>query len=541
MFDMFRKKRGNWKDDILSGLTVSLALVPEAIAFALIAGLSPLVGLYAAFFVGLITAAFGGRPGMISGATGALAVVMVSLVKAGEVRGGEGAGLEYLLATVVLMGLLQVGAGALKLGKLIRLVPHPVMMGFVNGLAIVIFLSQLDMFRVREDGTTGDWLQGPAMMTMVALTALTMAIIILLPKLTRAVPASLVAILAVTGIVAFGLNTQVVGDLGSVKGGLPMFHLPTIPLNWDTFAFIFPFALVLAAIGLIESLMTLQLIDVMTETRGKGNRECVAQGAANIVTGFFGGMGGCAMIGQSLINIKSGGRGRTSGIVAALALLCFILFGSPFIDKIPIAALTGVMFMVVIGTFEWATFRTFGKVPKSDLLVIGIVTGVTVMVDLAAAVLVGVIVSALVFAWKSSQHVHIKTVSNDGNERVYALSGLLYFGSVTDFSQHFRPAKDPDSVVVDFLDARVCDMSGLEAINTLSERYRKVGKTLHVRHLSRDCRQMLIRAGALVDVEVREDDPAYLVAQIGHVAAKERGHLPDDNDDLPGDVLPTRT
>jgi len=522
MKEFFKKKRGNWKDDILSGLTVSLALVPEAIAFAFVAGVPPLTGLYAAFMVGLITSIFGGRPGMISGATGALAVVMVSVVVAGEAKGGEGAGLQYLLATVVLMGILQVIAGCFKLGALIRLVPHPVMMGFVNGLAIVIFLSQLDMFKERSGAEVGGWLTGGALGVMLGLTALTMAIIYFLPKLTKAVPASLVAILVVTGIVFFGVETMVVGDMASVRGGFPVPKVPVIPFNLDTLFFIFPFALILAAIGLIESLMTLQLIDVITETRGKGNRECVAQGAANIVTGFFQGMGGCAMIGQSLINIESGGRGRTSGIVAALALLAFIMFGSPFIDRIPIAALTGVMFMVVIGTFEWATFKTIGKVPKSDLLVIAIVTGITVWHDLALGVLVGVIVSALVFAWKSSQHVTIEKVSENENERVYSLSGLLYFGSVTDFNHHFKPAKDPENVVIDFLDARVCDMSGLEAINMLSERYDKAGKKLHVRHLSADCRAMLRKAGSLVDIEIMDDDPDYLVALIGHDATERR-------------------
>lgn len=515
MLDLFKKKNGNWKDDSLSGLTVTLALVPEAIAFAFVAGVPPLTGLYAAFFVGLITALFGGRPGMISGATGALAVVMVSLVKAGEERGGEGAGLDYLFATVILMGILQVAAGGLRLGKLIRLVPHPVMMGFVNGLAIVIFLSQLNMFRERNGSEVGEWLSGGELGMMLGLTALTMAIIFFLPKLTKAVPSSLVAILTVTAIAAFGLQTQVVGDLASVKGNLPVPHLPNIPWNMETLAFIFPYAAILAAIGLIESLMTLQLIDVITETRGSGNRECVAQGGANIVTGIFQGMSGCAMIGQSLINIESGGRGRTSGVVAAVALLLFILFGSPFIDRIPIAALTGLMFMVVIGTFEWATFKTIGKVPKSDLLVIAIVTGVTVWHDLAQAVIVGVIVSALVFAWKSSQHVTLTTLQESATERVYELRGLLYFGSVADFNNHFNPANDPENVVIDFHHARVCDMSGLEAINVLAERYRKIEKTLHVRHLSPDCRAMLAKAGSLVDVEVREDDPDYLVALIG--------------------------
>lgn len=541
MLDIFRKKRGNWKDDILSGLTVSLALVPEAIAFSFVAGVSPLVGLYASFFIGLITAAFGGRPGMICGATGALAIVMVALVKHGNEIGGDGAGVQYLFLTVILMGLLQIGAGALRLGKLIRLVPHPVMMGFVNGLAIVIFLSQIDMFKVRNGAEVGGWLEGSSMGIMVGLTALTMAIIYFLPRFTKAVPASLVAILAVTGIVFFGVDTQVVGDLASVKGGLPMPGLPTVPMNMETLMFIFPYAVVLAAIGLIESLMTLQLIDVMTETRGRGNRECLAQGAANVVTGFFGGMGGCAMIGQSLINIESGGRGRTSGIVAAVALLLFILFGSPFIDRIPIAALTGVMFMVVIGTFEWATFRTFGKVPKSDLIVVGIVTGVTVWHDLALAVLVGVVVSALVFAWKSSRHVTLETVKDSPEERVYSLSGLLYFGSVVDFNNHFKPAKDPDNVVIDLLDARVCDMSGLEAINVLAELYRKLGKTLHVRHLSSDCRAMLARAGSLVDVEVADDDPEYLVTRIGASAARERAEQQLTEAPATGPALPAAT
>ncbi|MEQ8820812.1 MAG: SulP family inorganic anion transporter [Sumerlaeia bacterium] len=539
MLNIFKKKRGNWKDDILSGLTVSLALVPEAIAFAFVAGVSPLVGLYASFFIGLITAAFGGRPGMICGATGALAVVMVTLVKHGNEIGGEGAGVEYLFLTVILMGILQASAGVLRLGKLIRLVPHPVMMGFVNGLAIVIFLSQIDMFKVRNGAEVGGWLEGSSMAIMLGLTALTMAIIYFLPKLTKAVPASLVAILAVTGIAFFGVETQVVGDLASVKGGLPIPGIPSVPLNMETLAFIFPYAAVLAAIGLIESLMTLQLIDVLTESRGRGNRECVAQGAANVVTGFFGGMGGCAMIGQSLINIESGGRGRTSGVVAAVALLLFILFGSPFIDRIPIAALTGVMFMVVIGTFEWATFRTFGKVPKSDLLVVGIVTVVTVWHDLALAVLAGVVVSALVFAWKSSRHVTLETVKSTDNERVYSLSGLLYFGSVVDFNNHFKPAKDPENVVIDFLEARVCDMSGLEAINVLAERYRKLGKVLHVRHLSPDCRAMLTKAGALVDIEVASDDPEYLVTRIGLTAAKDRADKQKPAVTLPTPALPT--
>lgn len=514
LFNLFRKKHGNFKDDTLSGLTVALALVPEAIAFAFVAGVPPLTGLYAAFFVGLITATFGGRPGMISGATGALAVVMVALVKEGEAIGGTGAGLQYLFATVVLMGLIQITIGALQLGRLIRLVPHPVMMGFVNGLAIVIFMAQLGMFKERNGAITGDWLSGSAMWIMLGLTGLTMAVIHFLPKITKAVPSSLVAILLVTGLAFLGFNTQVVGDLASVQGSLPQLHLPDVPFSLETLWFILPYSCILAAIGLIESLMTLQLVDEITETRGQGNRECIAQGAANVVTGFFQGMGGCAMIGQSLINIRSGGRGRTSGIVAALALLVFILVGAPLIDRIPIAALTGVMFMVVIGTFEWSTFSTFGKVPKSDILVIAIVTGVTVAFDLAVAVLVGVLVSALIFAWKSAHHVRLITLQDDENQRTYLLSGLLYFGSVREFAEQFQPAEDPADIVLDCRDTRVCDLSGLEAINNLAERYRKAGKTLHLRHLSPDCRIMLKNAGKLVDVEVMDDDPHYTVARI---------------------------
>ena len=387
-------------------------------------------------------------------------------------------------------------------------------MGFVNGLAVVIFLAQLGMFRERQGAIVGDWLVGSAMLTMLGLVLLTMLIIHFLPKFTKAIPSSLAAILLVTGVVMLGVNTQTVGDLSSVAGGFPMPHLPHVPFTWDTLVFIFPYAVILAAVGLIESLMTVQLVDELTETRGRGNREAVVLGFANVVAGFFKGMGGCALIGQTLINIRSGGRGRTSGIVAALCLIAFILVGSPFIDRIPIAALTGVMFIVVISTFEWATFNTVGKAPKSDILVIAIVTGVTVAFDLAIAFLVGVIVSALVFAWKSAKHVQIKISKDEDNERTYMLEGLLYFGSVREFSERFDPSSDPDNVVVDFRDSKVCDLSGLEALNALAERYRKLGKTLHLRHLSPDCRDMLQQAGTLVDIEVMDDDPHYSVARV---------------------------
>lgn len=510
----FQKKRGTWKDDALAGLTVALALVPGSIAFAFVAGAPPLSGLYAGFFVCLITAAFGGRPGMISSAAGSLAVVMIALVAEGDRRGGMGAGLEYLFLAVILMGLIQAAVGLLKLGRLIRLVPHPVMMGFVNGLAIVVFISQLRMFRERDGAAVGDWLHGPPLYTMLGLVALTMAVVYLLPKFTKKIPSSLAAIIVVS-LVAMGMETQTVGDLSSVKGPFPMPHWPGAPLTWETLRFVAPYAFIFSMVGLVETLMTLQLIDEITETRGKGNREAVALGAANVIAGLFKGMGGCALVGESLINISSGGRGRMSGVIAASALLAFILFGSPLIDQIPIAALTGVMFVVVIATFEWSSFNTIGKVPLSDVLIIVAVTAITVWQDLAIAVFSGVILSALVFAWKSSKNVRCIVLVDSASERIYGLEGLLYFGSVRDFSEKFDPAKDPDQVILDFHDARVCDLSGLEAIRSLAERYRKVGKVLHVRHLSPDCRRMLERAGSMVDVQVADDDPAYLVARLG--------------------------
>ena len=516
MFEFHPSKVATVKNDVLSGLTVALALVPEAVAFAFVAGVEPLIGLYAAFMVGLITACIGGRPGMISGATGALAVVMVALV--------ADHGVEYLFATVVLMGILQITAGALKLGKFIRMVPHPVMLGFVNGLAIVIFLAQLGQFGVAGEpgwlsgtfmqGSILDvaWLEGAQLHMLVGLVVLTMLIIHFLPRLTTALPSSLVAILVVTALV-FGLdlNTRVVGDVASIKGGFPSFHLPSVPFNWETLSIIFPYAVILAAIGLIESLLTLRLVDEITETRGRGNKECVAQGLANTATGFFGGMGGCAMIGQSMINVNSGGRGRLSGISAALFLLLFILVASPLIEQIPLAALIGVMFIVVIGTFEWSSFRVLRKVPRSDAMVLVLVSAVTVATDLAVAVVVGVIVSALVFAWEHAKYIRIEAQEDHKGSTVYAVTGPLFFGSATSFLERFDPAQDNDDVVIDFARSRVADHSGLEAIDTLADRYLSAGKTLHLVHLSKDCRKLLRRAGSLVEVNVIED-PKYFVA-----------------------------
>ncbi|MCW9053375.1 MAG: SulP family inorganic anion transporter [Motiliproteus sp.] len=503
MFQLAVKTSRNLKSDVLSGLTVALALVPEAVAFAFVAGVEPLVGLYAAFMVGLITACIGGRPGMISGATGALAVVMVSLV--------ADHGVQYLFATVVLMGILQVLAGVLKLGKFIRMVPHPVMLGFVNGLAIVIFLAQLSQFKFIDDQGVSQWLSGAPLYTLLGLIALTMVIIHFLPRITRSIPSSLAAIITVSLLVAFiGLDTKTVGEVASIAGGLPTFALPEVPLNLETLIIIFPYAVILAAIGLIESLLTLTLIDEITDTRGRGNKECIGQGAANVVTGFFGGMGGCAMIGQSMININSGGRGRASGITAALSLLAFILFASSLIEQIPIAALIGVMFMVVLGTFEWSSFRIMGKIPKADAFVLILVSGVTVATDLAIAVVVGVIVSALVFAWEHAKHIRVVT-SMEGETKIYRLHGPIFFGSVNNFLGLFDPKNDPDDVVIEFQFSRVSDHSGLGAVDTLAERYINAGKTLHLRHLSPECQKLLKKAGDLVEVNVIED-PKYRVA-----------------------------
>lgn len=491
--------------EVLAGLTVSLALVPEAVAFALIAGVNPLVGLYAAFMIGLLASLFGGRPGMISGATGALAVVMVHLV--------HDHGVEYLFAAVVLTGLIQISVGVLHLGKFIRIVPHPVMLGFVNGLAIVIFRAQLGQFKV--EGADGEkvWMTGTPLLMFCGFVLMTMAIMYFLPKITKVIPSALAAILVVSVLViGFKLDTRTVGDIASIKGGLPTFHpIASDMMNLHTLKIILPYAMIFAAIGLIESLLTMTLIDEMTDTRGRGNRECIGQGIANSVTGLFGGMGGCAMIGQSMININSGGRGRLSGLSAALFLLAFILFASGLIEMIPMAALVGVMFMVVIATFEWSSLRILKKIPLKDAFVLILVSAVTVLTDLAIAVIVGVIVSVFIFAWEHARHIHvIKRTDKDGS-LVYELNGPLFFGCINEFKNFFDPANDPDDVVIEFRNSRVVDHSAIEAIDNLAEKYRKAGKTLHLRHLSEDCRVLLHKAGDMVEVNVLED-PHYHVA-----------------------------
>jgi SulP family sulfate permease len=513
-FKFIDRTNGSIKDDVLSGLTVALALVPEAVAFAFVAGISPIVGLYGAFMMGLVTSIFGGRPGMISGATGALAVVMVHLVSEGNTLGGDSSmGLQYLFATLILAGIIQTAAGLFKLGKFVRMIPHSVMLGFVNGLAIVIFLSQLGMFK-----SNGQWLEGQDMMYMIGLVTLTMAIMVFLPMLTKKVPAALTAIIVVSLIVIFGgIETETVKSFivasggEGIKAGFPSFNIPLISLSWETLKFISPYALILAAIGLIESLMTLNLIDELTETRGSGNRECVAQGGANIINGFFGGMGGCAMIGQSIINIKSGGRGRLSGIIAALALLCFILFASTYIEMVPIAALVGVMFMVVIGTFAWSSLKVWNKVPLADVIVIVLVTGLTVMFDLAIAVLAGVIVSSLVFSWENAKRIRARKFVDEHGVKHYEIYGPLFFGCVELFNSKFDVVNDPKEIIIDFKESRIMDQSAIECINKLSEKYIKNCKSVHLRHLSKDCIKLIKRADKICDVNLLED-PDYFVA-----------------------------
>lgn len=492
------------KTNVLSGLTVALAMVPEALAFALVAHVSPLTGLYAAFIVGLITSSFGGRPGMVSGATGSMAVVIVALVAQH--------GVEYLFATIVLVGIFQLLFAAFRLGKLIRLVPYPVMLGFVNGLAIVIFLAQFGHFKTHGANGVSHWMSAPTLLLMFGLIAVTMVVIYLTPKVTKAIPATLVGILVVSAIVGlFGIHTKTVGDLSSIAGGLPKFHLPNVPLNWETLKIIFPYGLILAIIGLTETLLTLNLIDEMTDTRGRPNRESMAQGAANVVTGFFGGMGGCAMIGQSMINVNSGGMKRLSGITMSLFLLSFILFGSSLIEKIPLAALIGVMFVVAEKTFEWASLQALRKVPRSDAIIVVLVTVVTVFTDLAVAVVLGVVIAALVFAWQHAKQISVKTYTDEQGWKVYELEGSLFFASAAGFQNLFAPKEDPKEVVVEFRRSKVMDHSAIEAIDTLATRYQQAGKRLHLRHLSPDCLELLNKAKEMIEINEYED-PHYHIA-----------------------------
>ena len=502
LFDLSQKV--NYKTEILAGLTVAMTMIPESLMFAILAGFPPLVGLYGAFIMGLVTAIFGGRPGLISGGAGATVVVVMALMIRAD-------GLEYVFAAVILAGVIQLIVGLLKLGKFIRLVPQPVMFGFVNGLAIIIFMAQMKQFEIGA-GEATTWISGTPLYTMLGLVVFTVAIIIIFPKITKAVPASLVAIIVVFIVVyVFNIETKQVIDIASVSGSLPPFHIPQVPFTWETLTIIFPFGLTMAAVGLTEGLLTLNLVDEITETKGNSNRECLAQGTANILNGFFYGMGGCPMIAQTLVNLSAGSRARLSGIVAALTILLIILFGAPVIELVPIAALVGVMVMVAIGTFEWASFKALRRMPRSDIFVMVLVTLITVVLhNLALAVLIGVIISALVFAWESAKRIRARKHIDEEGVKHYEIYGPLFFGSVTTFNDKFDVANDPDEVIIDFAESRVSDMSAIDALNKLTERYLQAGKKLHLKHLSSDCIALLQNADKVIDVNVLED-PTYRV------------------------------
>jgi len=501
LFDFDQKV--NYKNEILAGLTVAMTMIPESLSFAILAGFSPLTGLYAAFIMGLVTAVFGGRPGMVSGGAGATVVVLIALM--------QSHGMEYVFAAVALAGLFQLLVGVFRLGKFIRLVPQPVMYGFVNGLAIIIFMAQLNQFKVLAGGEYV-WLSGAPLYIMLALVLLTIAVVWLLPKITKAVPASLVAIMVVFCLVlGFNINTKTVKDIASLSGGFPPFHLPAIPLKWETLQLIFPYSLVMAGVGLIESLLTLSVVDDLVGNRGKGNKESIAQGAGNILNGFFSGMGGCAMIAQTFVNLSAGSRARLSGIIAALTILMVILFGAPIIEKVPMAALVGVMMMVAIGTFEWVSLRIINKMPKSDIFVGVLVAVITVLLhNLALAVLIGVIISALVFAWESAKRIRARKYIDADGVKHYEIYGPLFFGSVSAFIEKFDVENDPVEVVIDFRESRVADMSGISALNKLTEKYTAVHKKLHLKHLSEDCRSLLQHAHEVIDVNILED-PTYRI------------------------------
>ena len=499
LFDLSQKV--NYKTEILAGLTVAMTMIPESLSFAIVAGFPPLMGLYASFIAGFITAVFGGRPGMISGGAGATVIVLIALMKSN--------GLEYVFAAVALAGVLQILVGVFKFGKFIRLVPHPVMFGFVNGLAIIIFMSQLDQFKMVVNGEF-TWLTGTPMLIMAGLVALTIGIVVFLPKLTKAIPSSLVAIIVVFMLVFFlGIETKTVKDIASVSCGFPPFHIPNIPITVETLKIIFPYALIMAAVGLTEGLLTLNLVDEITETRGNGNRECIAQGSSNILNGFFFGMGGCPMIAQTLVNLSAGSRARLSGIVASLTILIIILFGAPVIELLPMAALVGVMIMVAIGTFEWASLKIFNKMPKKDVFLVVIVALITVLLhNLALAVLIGVIISALVFSWESAKRIRARKFLDENGVKHYEIYGPLFFASTTAFTEKFDVLNDPNEIIIDFKESRVSDMSAIEALNVITHRYYKQGKKVHLRHLSTDCIALLKNAEAIIDVNIMED-PTY--------------------------------
>lgn len=501
LFDFSQKV--NYRTEILAGLTVAMTMIPESLSFAILAGFPPLVGLYGAFIMGLVTAVFGGRPGLISGGAGATVIVLIALMKSH--------GLEYVFGAVALAGVVQIAVGLLKLGKFVRLVPQPVMFGFVNGLAIIIFMSQFEQFRAVVNGEN-TWLSGTPLYVMAALVALTVAVVLLFPRITKKIPASLAAITVVfLLVIGFNIDTKQVQDIASVSGTLPPFHIPQIPFTLETLQIIFPYAAIMAAVGLTEGLLTLNLVDEITGTKGNSNRECVAQGSANILNGFFYGMGGCPMIAQTLVNLSAGSRARLSGIVAALTILIIILVGAPVIGKLPVAALVGVMIMVAVGTFEWASLKILRRMPRSDIFVMVVVTAITVVLhNLALAVLIGVIISALVFAWDNAKRIRARKHTDENGVKHYDIYGPLFFGSIAAFTEKFDPQNDPQEVIINFAESRVVDMSAIEALSSLTKRYHKYGKTVRLQHLSADCRALLKNAEAIIEVNVVED-PTYRV------------------------------
>lgn len=500
---LIKSPKFNLKTELLAGLTVAMTMIPESLSFAILAGLAPLIGLYAAFLMGFITAIFGGRPGMVSGGAGSTIVVLIALVSTH--------GPEYLFAAVALGGIFQALVGVFKLGKFVRLIPQPVMYGFLNGLAIIIFMAQVEQFKVAGHSAS-TWLKGAPLLIMLALTLATILIVLVFPKLTKAVPASLVAIIVISILVyCLEIHTKKVVDIAQVSGRFPAFHLPDVPYNWQTLQIVLPYSLLMAGVGLIETLLTLNMVDELTQTKGRANQEAVAQGAANIVNGLFGGMGGCAMVAQTLVNIEAGAKTKLAGVIGAVTILLIILVGGTVIEQIPMAALVGVMMMVAINTFKWGSLRIIRKMPKSDVFVGILVTAITVILqNLALAVLIGVVISALVFAWDNAKRIRARKSIDSAGHKVYEIYGPLFFGSTTAFIEKFDVDQDPQNIVIDFKESRVADMSAIDALKNITQKYQTAGKQVVLRHLSQDCRKILKDAAGFIEVNIQED-PTYPV------------------------------
>ena len=493
----------NYKNEILAGLTVAMTMIPESLSFAILAGLSPLIGLYGAFIMGIVTAIFGGRPAMVSGGAGATVITLIAL----NATYGE----QYIFAAVALAGVFQIVVGVFKLGRFVRLIPQPVMYGFLNGLAVVIFMSQIEQFKSTTNGITS-WLSGTPFYTMAGLTLITVLVVYFFPKLTKIIPASLVAILVTfLLVIGFNVDTKTVGDIASIKGELPSFHIPSVPFTLETLKIILPYSIIMGSVGLIETLLTLTLVDAVTETQGTSNKECLAQGAANITNGFFGGMGGCAMIAQTFVNLDAGSRSRLGPAIGAITILIIILIGAPVIEKIPMAALVGVMMMVAISTFKWGFFKLITKMPKSDVFVSILVAIITIVLhNLALAVFVGVIVSALVFAWDNAKRIRARKSIDENGRKIYEIYGPLFFGSTSTFLEKFEINSDPKEIVIDLKESRIVDMSAIEALNIITSKYAQQDKIVILRHLSKDSIRLLENAKSVIEVNI-EEDPTYNV------------------------------